>query len=63
VKEVGSHEALFSGCRQSYPVTHKRGLQTTVFNMVNWIVRILLLLAGAITSWFVAQDAANFSVV
>jgi hypothetical protein len=31
--------------------------------MITWIVRTLLLLAGAITSWFVAPDAANFDVV
>jgi hypothetical protein len=31
--------------------------------MVSWITRILLLLSGAITSWFVAPEAANFSVV
>jgi hypothetical protein len=31
--------------------------------MVNWVVRILMLMAGLITSWFVARDASNFSVI
>jgi hypothetical protein len=31
--------------------------------MVSWIVRILMLVAGTVTSWFVAKDAPNFSVV
>jgi len=31
--------------------------------MVNWIARTLLLLAGFVTSWFVAKDAPNFGVV
>ncbi|HEV2566570.1 MAG TPA: hypothetical protein VGU19_15970 [Microvirga sp.] len=31
--------------------------------MVSWIVRALLVVAGAITSWFVAGDAPNFSVI
>lgn len=31
--------------------------------MIGWIVRIILLAAGAVTALFVAQDAPNFSVV
>ena len=31
--------------------------------MVNWIVRALLVLSGVVTGWFLAPDAANFSVV
>jgi uncharacterized membrane protein len=31
--------------------------------MVSWIVRALLLLAGPVTGWFIAPDAANFSVI
>jgi len=31
--------------------------------MVSWIVRLLLIAAGAITEWFVAADAPNFGVV
>ncbi len=31
--------------------------------MVNGVVRILMLMAGLITSWFVARDASNFSVI
>ena len=31
--------------------------------MLNWVVRMLLLLAGVITSWFVAREADNFSVI
>ena len=31
--------------------------------MVSWIVRGLLVVAGAITSWFVASDAPNFGVI
>ena len=38
-------------------------LPATAFTMVTWIVRILLLLAGVITSWFATPDSANFSLV
>jgi hypothetical protein len=31
--------------------------------MLGWIVRILLIVAGAITGWFVARDATNFGVL
>src|SRR4029077_11098337 len=31
--------------------------------MINWIVRALLLLGGVVTSWFLAPDATNFSLV
>jgi hypothetical protein len=31
--------------------------------MVGWIARGLLILAGLVTSWFVAKDAPNFGVV
>lgn len=31
--------------------------------MVSWLVRVLMVLAAAIAAWFVARDAANFSVV
>ena len=31
--------------------------------MIGWIVRILFVLAGAITSWFVAEDALNFEII
>lgn len=31
--------------------------------MLDWIVRLLLVISGAITSWFVARDALNFAVV
>ena len=31
--------------------------------MLSWIVRGLLILAGLITSWWVARDAPNFSVI
>lgn len=31
--------------------------------MVGWIARILLLVAGSITSWFVARDAYNFDTI
>jgi hypothetical protein len=30
--------------------------------MLGWVVRILLIVAGAITGWFVARDATNFGV-
>lgn len=30
---------------------------------LGWIVRILLVVAGSITSWFVAQDALNFNII
>lgn len=31
--------------------------------MVQWIVRLLLVISGSIASWFVARDALNFAVV
>lgn len=31
--------------------------------MMGWVVRLLLVLAGAIAAVFVARDAENFSVV
>ena len=31
--------------------------------MLNWVVRIVMLLAGMVTSWFVAREADNFSVI
>ena len=30
--------------------------------MLGWIVRVLLVVAGIVTGWFVAQDAAIFGV-
>ena len=31
--------------------------------MLGWIYRILIVLAGLLTSWFVARDALNFEVI
>jgi hypothetical protein len=31
--------------------------------MIAWAVRLLMLAAGAMTSWVVARDAPNFGVV
>lgn len=31
--------------------------------MIGWIVRILLVFAGVIASWFIAHDALNFGIV
>jgi hypothetical protein len=31
--------------------------------MFGWLVRVLLIVAGAITGWFVARDATNFGVL
>lgn len=31
--------------------------------MIGWLVRIILVAAGAVTALFVARDAANFGVV
>lgn len=31
--------------------------------MFGWIVRGVLIVAGSITSWFVAKDAPNFEIV
>ncbi len=31
--------------------------------MVEWLTRTLLIAAGAVTSWFMARDAPNFSVI
>jgi hypothetical protein len=30
---------------------------------MGWLVRILLIVAGFITSWFVGKDAPNFGVI
>lgn len=31
--------------------------------MLGWLIRLIFVLAGSITSWFIARDALNFSVV
>ena len=31
--------------------------------MLSWLVRLLMVLVAAIAAWFVARDAANFSMV
>lgn len=31
--------------------------------MLDWIVRLLLVVSGSLASWFVARDALNFAVV
>ena len=31
--------------------------------MLEWTVRILLVISGSIGSWFVARDALNFAIV
>lgn len=31
--------------------------------MMNWLVRIVLALAGVVTAWFVAPEAGNFDVI
>ena len=31
--------------------------------MVGWVVRVLLIIAGLITSFFVARDALNFEII
>ena len=31
--------------------------------MVGWIVRVLLIVAGSVASWFVAKDAPQFGVL
>lgn len=31
--------------------------------MLGWIVRIILVIAGSITSWFVSRDALNFNII
>ena len=31
--------------------------------MVTWIVRLVLVVAGMIASWFIAEDAVKFPVV
>jgi hypothetical protein len=30
--------------------------------MLDWIVRLLLVVSGSIASWFVARDALNFAI-
>ena len=31
--------------------------------MISWIVRLLMIAAGAVTGWVVAEDASNFGVI
>lgn len=31
--------------------------------MISWIVRLLMIVAGAVTGWLVAEDAPNFGLV
>ena len=31
--------------------------------MIGWVVRLLMIAAGVVTSWFVAKDAVNLGVV
>lgn len=31
--------------------------------MISWAVRLLLIAAGTVTSWFVAKDAPGFGVI
>lgn len=31
--------------------------------MLQWIIRVLLVVSGSIASWFVARDELNFAVV
>lgn len=31
--------------------------------MLGWTVRILMVVAGSITSWFVTRDALNFNII
>jgi hypothetical protein len=33
------------------------------FDMIGWIVRMVMAVAGVITGWFVATDAANFGLI
>jgi hypothetical protein len=32
-------------------------------DMIAWIVRLLMIVAGAVTSWAVAEDAPNFGAI
>lgn len=31
--------------------------------MLGWFARLLLIVAGSITSWFIARDALNFDII
>ncbi|BCA94454.1 hypothetical protein TUM19329_08150 [Legionella antarctica] len=31
--------------------------------MLGWLVRILLMMAGSITSWFIARDSLKFNII
>ena len=31
--------------------------------MISWVVRLLMIAAGAVTGWIVAEDAPNFGVI
>ncbi|SCX92717.1 hypothetical protein [Microvirga guangxiensis] len=31
--------------------------------MISWVVRLLLIAASVVTSWFVAKDAVNFGII
>jgi len=32
-------------------------------DMISWIVRLLMIAAGAVTGWVVAEDAPNFGII
>ena len=51
--------ALFSYALARFCETH----DDKKFDMVSWIVRIVLFLASIVTGWFVARDADNFGVI
>ncbi|MCB8822301.1 hypothetical protein [Microvirga rosea] len=31
--------------------------------MISWVVRLLMIAAGAVTGWVVAEDAPNFGII
>ena len=31
--------------------------------MLSWLIRLILIVSGAIAEWFVARDALNFAVI
>jgi len=41
----------------------EKAQEVRVSDMVNWIVRILLILAGVIAGWFVAPDSNRFDII
>src|SRR5690625_274615 len=51
----------FCDLRQPDTVVDAGKMERTL--MLNWLIRLLLSLAGVVTAWFVAEDASNFGLI